>query len=183
MLAYPYNSKIPAAMDALVAAFTAAFTGSDPRVFVRDGPWTASESGGPTPMDMAIGWYGFYPGYQYPTRSLSEELGEAAINSVNAEQGWAPGQEETFTVGCASLVLSGPNPSNTEWSRLRHLAYGNIATASRYVADPEHGKIYLNDTVMKLVIGRSTSCHQVAQRRGVLCVVTFSLECTTTSQQ
>lgn len=183
MLAFPYNSKIPAAMDAIVAAFTAAFAGSDPRVFVRDGPWVASESGGSYAQDMAIGWSGFYPGYQYPSRSMSEELGSAAVTATNMEMGWAPSQEETFTVDCASLVMTGSDPKPSEWSRLRHMAYGNIATASTYICDPARGQGYLNDTVEKLVIARSNSCHPVAQRRGILCVVTFSLEAVTTSQQ
>lgn len=183
MLAYPYNSKIPDAVDAIVAAFTAAFTGSDPRVFVRDGQWTASESGGAYGMDLAIGWSGFYPGYQYPTRALSEEMGSAAVNATNTEMGWAPSQEETFTVDCASLVMSGADPSNAEWSKLRHMAYGNIGAAAAYVSDPEVGQLYLNDTVEKLVFARQNSCHLVSQRRGVLCIVTFSLDCTSTSQQ
>lgn len=183
MLARPYNSKIPAALDAIVAGFTAAFTNSSPRVFVRDGPWNAGESGGAYAQDMAIGWYGFYPGYQYPTRALSEELGEAAVTAQNLEAGWAPSQEETFTVGCASLVLSGGDLKPGEWSKLRHMAYANIAAASTYIADPANAQGYLNDTVEKLVIARSNACHQVAQRRGTLCIVTFSLECTTTSQQ
>ena len=183
MLASPYNSKIPAALDALTAAFTAAFTGSSPRVFVRDGPWTAGESGGSLAMDMAIGWSGFYPGYQYPTRALSEELGESAVSASNQEAGWAPSQEETVNVNCASLVLTGADPSPATWSKLRHQAYGNIATASAYIADPVAGGQYLNSTVEKLVIARTNSCHQVPQRRGVLCVVQYSLEFVTTSQQ
>lgn len=183
MLFRPYQSKIPDALDAIVAAFTAAFTGSSPRVFVRDGPWLATESGGATAQDMAIGWSGFYPGYQYPSRSMSEELGEAAVTASNTEAGWAPSQEENFTVGCASLVLSGADPKPGEWSKLRHAAYGNIATASSYIASPEAGELYLNGTVEKLVIARTNSCHPVAQRRGLLCVVQFSLECTAVSQQ
>jgi hypothetical protein len=183
MLFRPYNSRIPVALDAITAAFTAAFSGSDPRVFVRDGPWLASESGGPYAQDVAVGWSGFYPGYQYPTRSLSEELGEAAITATNTEEGWAPAQEETFTVGCASLVMSGTDPKTAEWSKLRRMAYANIATASTYMASPEAGELYLNDQVMKLVIARTNSCHQVSQRRGILCVVAFSLEAVAMSQE
>ena len=183
MVAYPYNSKVPAALDAIVAAFTAAFTGSDPRVFVRDGPWLAAESGGAYPMDMAVGWSGFYPGYQYPTRSLSEELGEAAITGSNTESGLGPSMEENFTVGCASLVMSGNDPKPSEWSKLRHMAYANIAAAATYIATPEAGQLYLAGTVEKLVFARSSSCHMVSQRRGVLCIVTFSLDCVSTSQQ
>lgn len=183
MLAYPYSSKIPAALDAIVAAFTAAFTGSDPQVFVRDGPWAASESGGGYAQDMAIGWSGFYPGYQFPSRSLSEELGGAAVTAQNMEMGWAPSQEETFSVDCASLVMTGADPTPAVWSQLRHMAYGNIATAATYICDPQAGGQYLDSTVEKLVIARSNACHQVAQRRGVLGIVTFSLECVTTTQR
>ena len=183
MLAFPYSSKIPAALDAIVAAYTAAFTNSSPRVFVRDGPWTAGESGGPYAQDMAIGWSGFYPGYQYPTRALSEELGESEVTATNIEAGWAPSQEETFNVACASLVMSGADPTAGQTSKLRHMAYANITTASTYIADPANGGSYLNNTVEKLVIARTNSCHVVAQRRGLLCVVTYDLEAVTTSQQ
>jgi hypothetical protein len=183
MLAFPYNSKVPVALDAIVAAFTAAFAGSDPPVFVRDGPWNAGESGGALAQDIAIGWYGFYPGYQYPTRALSEELGDAAVTSSNLEMGWAPSQEETSTVGCASLVMTGEDPKTGVWPPLRHLAYGNIATAATYICDPQAGGLYLNNVVEKLVIARTSSCHMVAQRRGVLCIVAFSLEFVSTTQQ
>jgi hypothetical protein len=183
VLAYPYNSKIPAALDAIVAAFTAAFTNSDPRVFVRDGPWTASESGGGYAQDVAIAWSGFYPGYQFPSRSMSEELGDAAVTAQNLEMGWAPSQEETFSVGCVSLVMTGSDPTPAVWSQLRHMAYANIGTAATFIADPVAGGQFLNDTVEKLVIARSNACHLVAQRRGVLCMVSFSLECVTATQR
>jgi hypothetical protein len=183
VLVRPYKSKIPAAVDAVVAGFTAAFAGSDPPVYVRDGMWTASESGGAYPQDVAIGWYGFYPGYQYPTRALSEELGEAVITATNTEQGWAPAQEEEFTIGCASIVMSGMDPKGSQWSKLRRMAYGNIAAASSYLASPEAGELYLAGTTQKLVIARQNACHEVATRRGLLCIVTFSVDCCTVSQQ
>jgi hypothetical protein len=183
VLIRPYESKIPDVFDAVVAACTAAFTGSDPQVFVRDGPWVGGEAGGAYVQDLVVGWYGFYPGYQYPTRSLSEELGEAVITGTNTQQGWGPSQEEEFTFGCASIVAVGHQPSTGEWSKLRRMAYGNIATAARYLADPENGQLYLNDTTEKLTIAASNAAHQVSQRRGLLCVVTFSIEGCTTSQQ
>ena len=186
MVAYPYSSRIPDAIDALVAAFTAAFAGSDSwpqgRVFVRDGPWLAAESGGAYAQDMAVGWSGFYPGYQYPTRSLSEELGEATATATNLEGGLAPGQEETFSIDCASLVQTGADPSSAEWSLLRHLAYGNIAAAAAFVSDPLNDG-YLAGTVEKLVFARTNSLHQVPQRRGVLVIAAFTLECVSQTQR
>src|SRR5581483_5938556 len=185
MLSRPYDPKIPAVLDALYQAFTAAFTTPNDagQVAVRDGPWTAGESGGPVAQDVALAWGGWYPGYQYPTRALSEEMGEAAITGTSEVQGWAPGQKEEFTVGCASFVLSGIEANPGNWSQLRHLAYGNIGQLARYIADPPGGERYLDDTVESLTIAQQTACHQVAQRRGVLCIVTFSLYCCTTSQQ
>src|SRR5690242_15455547 len=102
MLFRPYSSKVPDALDALFQAFTAAFTGTP--VTVRDGPWTAAESGGAVAQDVAIGWGGFYPGYQYPTRALSEEMGDAAITTINTTHGMAPSQSEEITVECASFT-------------------------------------------------------------------------------
>lgn len=183
MVAFPYQSNIPGAYDAIMFAAQAAFAGSDPPVLVRDGPWTAGESGGPYAQDLAIGWYGFYPGYQYPTRALSEELGQAAVTSTIQESGLGPSLEETFTVDCASLVLTGEDPSPAEWSKLRHSAYGNIAAMAGYMATPEAGELYLDGSVEKLTFARTTSCHLVAQRRGVLCIVTFSIEAVATAQR
>ena len=77
----------------------------------------------------------------------------------------------------------GGEPVPGVWSELRHMAYGNIATALTFICDPQAGGQYLNNVVEKLVIARTNSCHMVSQRRGVLCVVSFSLECVTTLQQ
>ena len=116
-------------------------------------------------------------------RALSEELGQAAVTSTIQESGLGPSLEETFTVDCASLVLTGEDPSPAEWSKLRHSAYGNIAAMAGYMATPEAGELYLDGSVEKLTFARTTSCHLVAQRRGVLCIVTFSIEAVATAQR
>jgi hypothetical protein len=187
MLINPYTSTVPVAIDALVDALTAGFAaqaeaGGD-QVYVRDGPWTAGQSGGTYAQDLAVCWYGFYPGYQFPSRSLSEELGDAVVSAHNDQQGWGPGQEESFTIGCASLVAYGGEADHADFSKLRTLAYRNVSTAAGYIADPQAGGQYLNGAAMKLVIAPDTSLHMVSQRRGILVIVTFGIGCTAQTQQ
>lgn len=182
MLVRPYASKAPDVLDALVAAFTAAAAGLP--FTVRDGPWTAAESGGSLGQDLAVGWSGFYPGYQYPTRSLSEEMGQPAYTMVNTQSGWGPSQTEDIDVDCASMAYSGTSITPGAWSALRKTAAGNIAAASAAIADPgSAGQQYLNGLVESLTVSAQGGCHQVAQRRGMLVIVTFTLHCVTTSQQ
>ena len=185
-LTRPYRSVIPQAIEALGQAADAAFaaqlaSGGD-RVYVRHGPWTAADDAGPWVQDLAICWYGFYPGYQYPTRALSEELGDAVVSAHNELSGLGPSQTETFTVGCASMVGYGGDPTPGNWAALRALVYANIATLAAGVADPQIGGLYLGNVVQSVCIGSENSLHQVAARRGILGIVTFSLDCVSTSQ-
>lgn len=186
-LVRPYSSVIPQAVDALYEAMTAAFaaqlaSGGD-RVYVRDGPWTAADSGGAMAQDVAVAWYGFYPGYQYPTRALSEELGDSVVAGKNELSGMGPSQTETFTIGCASMVLSGGDPNHANWSALRTLVYKNIATAVNGAANPQIGGMYLGNVIQSVCIGSVNTLHQVAGRRGLLGIATFAVDCTGVSQQ
>jgi hypothetical protein len=186
-LARPYQSVIPRAIDALTQAMEATFAaqlaaGGD-RVYVRGGPWTSAESGGSYAQDMAVCWYGFYPGYQYPTRALSEELGDAVASAHNELSGMGPSQTETFTVGCASMCLYGGEASTSNWSKLRGIVYGNIAAAAAGLADPQIGGLYLGGVVQSVNIGSENALHQVAGRGGILAIVTYSLDCVSVSQQ
>jgi hypothetical protein len=186
-LARPYSSVIPQAVDALYEAassvFAAQLAAGGDRVYVRDGPWTEEQSGGPWAQDIAICWYGFYPGYQYPTRSLSEELGDSVAAGRNELSGLGPSQQESFTVGCASMCQYGGKAEHGNWSAVRAKVYGNIATLAGQIADPQIGGLYLGGVVQQVTIGAESALHQVAGRRGILGIVTFSLECMSTSQQ
>jgi hypothetical protein len=186
-LTRPYRSVVPQAIDALTQAWQAAFAAQlaagGERVYVRGGPWTAEESGGPWAQDMAVAWYGFYPGYQFPSRSMSEELGDAVVSAHNDQTGLGASQEETFTIGCASMCLYGGEASTANWSTIRAKVYGNVATAAASFADPAIGGLYLGGVVQKIVIGSENALHQVPSRRGILAIVTFQVDCVSTSQQ
>lgn len=186
-LARPYTSVIPQAIDALMqaarAVFAAQLAAGGDRVYVRGGPWTAAESGGPFAQDLAVCWYGFYPGYQYPTRALSEELGEAVVSARNELSGLGPSQTEMFTIGCGSMCLYGGETTDENWSKLRHIVYGNIATLASGLADPQIGGLYLGNVVQQVTVASQNTMHQVAGRAGILAITTFALDCTSVSQQ
>jgi hypothetical protein len=179
----PYSSHVPDAMDALVEFSESAFAESDPRVYVRDGPWTASESQGSEPQDLCIGWYGFYPGYSYPTRSLSEELGAAEVTSSNELQGMGPSQLERYSVACASIAASGMDATHANFSVIRRAAFSNIATLAGMAADPNVPGPFLNGAALTVTIAADASLHQVAARRGILAIVTFTILAESFSQQ
>ena len=185
-LAFPYRSVIPQAVNALVQAATAVFAAQQAAggdiVAVRDGPWTDESSGGAFAQDLAVCWYGFYPGYQYPTRALSEEQGDAVVSARNELSGLGPSQQESFSIGCASMCQYGGKAEHGHWSKVRTKVYANIATLAAQIADPQIGGLYLGNVVQQVTIGSESALHQVAGRRGILGIVTFSLECISTSQ-
>lgn len=185
-LARPYRSVIPQALSALrqaaAAAFAAQLASGGERVYVRGGVWTSEESGGAWAQDLCIAWYGFYPGYQYPTRALSEELGESVVSARNILTGLAPSQQESFSVGCASICQYGGEASDANWDAARTRVYANIATVAAGIADPQVGGLFLGNVVQQVTIGAENSLHEVAGRRGILAIVTFSLECESVSQ-
>src|SRR6185437_13831836 len=143
----PYDSVVPDAIDGLVAACTAAFAAQalagGEKVYVRDGPWIAGESGGAWAQDVAIGWFGFIPGYQYPTRALADALGEPVVDGRNETSGLAPSQEESFLIGCASIVQYGGEPEHPIYSALRRRAYGNVTAVARAISDKDGLAQYL----------------------------------------
>jgi hypothetical protein len=186
-LTRPYRSVIPQAIEALGQAMDATFaaqlaSGGD-QVYVRHGPWTAADDAGPWVQDMAICWYGFYPGYQYPSRSMSEELGDAVVSAHNELSGLGPSQTEVFTIGCASMVMYGGDATAANWSALRSKVYGNIAAAAAGFADPQIGGLYLGNVIQSVCIASENALHQVAGRRGILGIVTFAVDCVSVSQQ
>ena len=81
------------------------------------------------------------------------------------------------------MVMYGGDPTAANWSALRALVYANIATLAAGVADPQIGGLYLGVfSSSRVCIGSEGALHQVAAHRGILGIVTFSLDCVSTSQ-
>lgn len=171
----PWQSHIPDALDALVDLVeqNVALKGLD--IKVSDGGFIG---GGSATQVLQLGWPGFQPGYEYPSRSMSEETGNAAVASEGSLQGLAPGVIETFTIACASLVRSGTT-NQTEMRLARRTAYQNINLVAQVVQGPNN----LNGSVSRMTMGSSVSYFPIQDRRGLLAVVTFGIRCEAWAQQ
>lgn len=162
-------------MDALVSELKAVITQAGADIQVHDGPFIG---GGSAPNAIVVGWPGFTPGYEYPSRSMSEETGNAAVAGENSQTGLAPALLETFTISCASLVRSG-STSPLDISTGRRTAYQNL----KYIGQILQGPQWLLGTVKRATMGTSVSYFPVLDRRGLLNVVTFGIRCEGWSQQ
>jgi hypothetical protein len=171
----PWESHVPDAMDALVDLVEqrVALLGLD--IKVSDGGFIG---GGTTSQVLQLGWPGFQPGYEYPSRSMSEETGNAAVASEGSLQGLAPAVIETFTISCASLVRSG-STSQAEMRASRRTAYQNIKIVAEVVQGPNN----LNGSVARMTMGSTASYYPVQDRRGLMSVVTFGIRCDAFAQQ
>ncbi len=171
----PWKSHIPDAMDALVDLVEArvALLGLD--IKVSDGGFIG---GGTAAQVLQLGWPGFQPGYEYPSRSMSEETGNAAVASEGSLQGLAPAVIETFTIACASLVRSG-STSQAEMRLARRNAYQNINIVATVVQGPNN----LNGSVARMTMGSTTSYYPIQDRRGLLALVSFGIRCEAFAQQ
>jgi hypothetical protein len=168
----PFQSVIPAAIDALVGLTTAAASAANPDVLVKDGMWTSEESAGQL---LSIAWPGFMPGYQYPTRSMNEELGQSGVTSSSAQMGLGASVMETFVIKCAALVRIG---ETLNISKARIQAYANMSIVGQVLGPP-----WLGGTVMKATMGTEGSLNQVQDRKGLLIVAVFGIECEGIAQQ
>lgn len=173
----PFQSNIPSAIDALVALLTARFAGVAPAVLVKDGPFISEEASFNV---ISVGWSGFHRGYEYPSRSMSEELGAADAESTNEVAGMGGGQFERFAINCAALSRSGTDPNNANTSANRANCYGLITTLATFVEPPGP---YLNGSAMRVLVGGDTKLYQVVDNRGLLAMVTFNLMCEAFSRQ
>jgi hypothetical protein len=171
----PWESHVPDALDALVDLVEqqVALQGLD--IKVSDGGFIG---GGSAPQVLQLGWPGFQPGYEYPSRSMSEETGNAAVSSQGALQGLAPGVIETFTIACASLVRVGTT-NQAGMRAARRTAYENIKVVSTVVQGPNN----LNGSVARMLMGSTASYFPIQDRRGLLTVVTFGIRCEAFAQQ
>jgi hypothetical protein len=176
MVSRPWQTHIPDAVEALVSLTRGAITAAGATVEVHDGAFIG---GGSISNLLIIGFGGFVPGYEYPSRSMSEELGNAAVAGENSFSGLAPGVIETFNIACASMVRSG-STDESDRQASRRTAYANL----QYVGQVLPRTPWLNGTVQKEpLMAPSVSYFPVQDRRGLLSVVTFTIRCQAWSQQ
>jgi hypothetical protein len=175
VVARPWESRVPDAIDALVSLLTQAISLAGDSITVHDGAFV----GGGTQQDtIIVGWGGFMPGYEYPSRSMSEETGAAAVTGDSVQVGLAPGELETFVINVGSLVRSG-STSQPDVSASRRTAYKNL----KYIGQVVQGPKWLNGTVARATIGSTYAYHPVQDRRGLLSVVTCGIRCEAWAQQ
>jgi hypothetical protein len=175
-LARPYRSAAPDILDWLYDTVTARVTERQLAIVVHDGSWLA----GATEVKndtVVFGWSGFVPGYQFPSRSMSEELGGGDVTAKAVQVGLGPSIEETLSVACASMTLSG-SVHRSDVSAARRKAYGAIEQIGGLIAPP-----WLGGNVQKATLAASSRLSQVQQRRGLLAIVAFSIECVVFAQQ
>lgn len=161
----PWQSNVPGAITQLLALIQAQVLAVGTQVLVKDGQWTSEESAKDV---IVVGWSGFYPGYEYPTRSLSEELGGAAVTVTTVQQGLQPAYLETFRINCASIARTG----GKNIAAARTTAYANMGIVGNTIDD-----LIRTPPVSKATMAAESALHQVNTRRGIDVIVTFSIEC------
>jgi hypothetical protein len=107
------TSRVPALIDYLVNAFTAASTlgAATPPVLVFDGPPT---TGDPAPLALHVGMDDLFSD-QAPTSATSEQI----------RQGLAQKRQETATIHCAAVAWAGTDDMRT----VRTSAFAILAAA------------------------------------------------------
>lgn len=156
---------MPGTIAQLLALAQAQVTLTGASVLVKDGQWTSEESAKDV---IVVGWSGFYPGYEYPSRSMSEELGGAAATVTTVQSGLGPAYLETFHVNCASVARTGTR----DVAEARATAYANVGIVGNVMDD-----LLRTPYVSKATMAADSALHQVSTRRGTDVIVTFSVEC------
>jgi hypothetical protein len=107
------TSRVPALIDYLVTAFTAAPTlgAATPPVSVFDGPPTTAD---PAPLALHVGMDDLFSD-QAPTSATSDQI----------RQGLAQKRQETVTVHCAAVAWAGTDDMRT----VRQSAFAILAAA------------------------------------------------------
>ena len=176
MVYRPWQTHIPDAVEALVSLTRGVITRAGVDVEVHDGAFIG---GGTQQNVLVIGFGGFVPGYEYPSRSMSEQLGNAAVAGESSFSGLAPGVIETFNIACASMVRLGSTDESDRQAG-RRTAYQNL----QYIGQVLPLQPFLNGTVAKEpLMAPSMSYFPVQDRRGLLSVVTFTIRCEAWAQQ
>lgn len=145
-----WTSKVPAAIDALVAMFTTAEGLAD--VTVRDG---ASVSQARVSEIVSVGYTG----------TEGENDADAIVSAEGL--GGSPDREQ-FTIRCAAAALSGA----TDMPAARARAYELFGAAAAAIA----ANRTLNGVVMRAMVG-SHSLTQDQTDQGAQAVVTFEVSC------
>lgn len=160
-----WQSNVPAAITQLLALVEGQVEAAGADVLVKDGTWTSMES---ARHILVVGWSGFHPDYEYPTRSFSEELGGAAVTVTTQQSGLEPVFLETFSINCASIARTG----DTDIPQARATAYANTSLVGVVIDD-----LVRTPPVSKATMAAESQLHQVRARRGIDVIVTFSIEC------
>lgn len=160
-----WQSNVPGAIAQLLALIQNQVTLQGLSVLVKDGQWTSEESAKDV---IVVGWSGFYPGYEYPSRSMSEELGGAAVTVTTQQTGLEPAYLETMHVNCASIARTG----GRNIAEARTTAYANMNIVGNTIDD-----LLRTPPVAKATMAADSALHQVNTRRGIDVIVTFSIEC------
>jgi hypothetical protein len=175
----PWSPRVPLAITALVAAFKTAMTGVD--VLAWDGPQVSTES---LEDVVVVGWGGFPTSSRSPSRELSEQLAQPDVVVETVQQGLGPSLLETMTIDCSAMSRTGGTGAagSTQGGPpvARARAYQLMGLAGAAITPPNHT---LGGVVMKSTMSAHGQLHQVQDRRGVLAIVTFTVECVATSQQ
>jgi hypothetical protein len=159
-----WESHVPDAIDALMALISPPLEALG--VMVKDGPWISGE----TKRDVVcIGWPGFGSGYQYPSRSMGEDLGSPDVTFESVQSGLGPSVLERFTVNCVSIARVG---TTKNISAARRTAYANLAVIGGLIKPP-----WISGTTIKATMGSAGMLHQIQDRSGMLAVVTFGIAC------
>jgi hypothetical protein len=161
----PWQSNVPGAIAQLLTLIEAQVASAGAKVLVKDGQWASEESGKDV---IVVGWPGFYPGYEYPSRSMSEELGGASVTVTTVQSGLGPAYLETFRINCASVVRVGAGSI----ASARTIAYANITLVGKTIDD-----LIRTPPVAKATMAADSALHQVQTRRGIDVIVTFGIEC------
>jgi hypothetical protein len=145
-----WSTKVPAAMDALVAVFNAWPDLSE--VSVLDGPTTSQQTFREV---LTVGWTG------------GDDQTDAESTLLTEGLGGAPDREQ-FTIRCAAAVLRGTD----DLPGARRQAYGLLAEAGAAIAANRS----LNGVVMRAMVA-SHSLSQELTQQGAQAVVVFEVSC------
>jgi hypothetical protein len=148
----PWSSRLPAAADALVAAFTEWAGLGGAGVTVRDGPSTSQAT---VKEVVSVGYTGADDENSAESTLLTEGLGGV----VDREQ---------FTIRCVAVVLRGSD----DVAGARQRAYELLSEAGAALAADRK----LGGTVMRAMIS-SHSLDQAQTDRGAQAAVAFDVSC------
>jgi hypothetical protein len=147
-----WASRLPAAVDSLVATFAGWPGLGGDGVAVKDGPWTSQAT---LKEAVSVGWTGGEDENGAESTLLTEGLGGA----VDREQ---------FTIRCVAVVLRGSD----DMTGARQRAYEILAQAGAAIAADRK----LGGAVMRAMIS-SHSLDQAQTTQGAQAAVTFDVSC------